>query len=179
MRLLSSFISSLARSPEISERNLELQLFFGERLDLLDEVLEGGLEFVSHLSLHLLCVEVVAVVHVLVFAQICGDLAHLRVELHVCVALLPEHDGVLRHTQHCVTFSQCTDKHKEKDDRKYEKDTENNFKKIVIIKQIYRKYFKNKLKIEKISKTENLKILQILQKILKKELKEQKILKNY
>lgn len=48
-----------------------------------------------HLPLHLLCVEVVSVVHVLVFAQVCGDLPDLRVELDVCVASLTEHDGVL------------------------------------------------------------------------------------
>lgn len=92
-------------SPEISEGNLKLQLLLSERLHLLDEVLEGGFEFVSHLSLHLLGVEVVAVVHVLVFAQVCGDLAHLRVELHVRVALLTEHDGVLRQTENLVKVS--------------------------------------------------------------------------
>lgn len=33
--------------------------------------------------------------HVLVFAQVGGDLANFRVELDVRVTLLPEHDGVL------------------------------------------------------------------------------------
>lgn len=48
-----------------------------------------------HLPLHLLCVQVVSVVHVLVFAQVCGDLSDLSVELDVCVASLTKHDGVL------------------------------------------------------------------------------------
>lgn len=48
-----------------------------------------------HLSLHLLGVKVVSVVHVLVFAQVCGDLPDLRVELDICVAPLTEHDGIL------------------------------------------------------------------------------------
>ena len=82
-------------SPQVSEGDLELQLLLGQRLHLLDEVLEGRLELVAHLPLHLLGVEVVAVVHVLVLAQVGGDLAHLRVELHVRVPLLAEHDGVL------------------------------------------------------------------------------------
>lgn len=99
-------------SPEISERNLKLQLFLGEGLDLLDEVLEGGFELVSHFSLHLFSVEVVAIVHVLVFAQVCRDLAHLRVELHVRVTLLTEHDGVLRQSENFVKFSQCTERNR-------------------------------------------------------------------
>lgn len=82
-------------SPQVSEGHLELQLFFSQRLHLLDEVLEGRLELVPHLPLHLLRVEVVSVVHVLVFAQVCGDLPDLCVELDVCVAPLTEHDGVL------------------------------------------------------------------------------------
>lgn len=83
-------------SPQVSEGHLELQLLFSQRLYLLDEVLEGRLELVPHLSLHLLGVQVVAVVHVLVLAQVGGDLAHFGVKLHVCVASLAEHDGVLR-----------------------------------------------------------------------------------
>ena len=55
----------------------------------------------SHLSLHLLGVQVVPVVHVLVFAQICGDLPDLGVELDVRVAPLPEHDGVLEGGETC------------------------------------------------------------------------------
>lgn len=82
-------------SPQVSEGHLELQLLLGQRLHLLDEVLEGRLELVPHFPLHLLCVEVVPVVHVLVLAQVRGDLAHLRVELDVRVAPLAEHDGVL------------------------------------------------------------------------------------
>lgn len=85
----------LVYSPEVSERHLELQLLFSQRLHLLDEVLEGRLELVPHLPLHLLGVQVVPVVHVLVFAQVCGDFADLRVELDVCVTALTEHDGVL------------------------------------------------------------------------------------
>lgn len=82
-------------SPEVSEGHLELQLLLRQRLHLLDEVLEGRLELVPHLPLHLLGVQVVAVVHVLVFAQVGGDLPDLRVELDVRVAPLAEHDGVL------------------------------------------------------------------------------------
>lgn len=82
-------------SPEVSEWHLELQLLLRQRLHLLDEVLEGRLELVPHLPLHLLGVQVVAVVHVLVFAQVGGDLPDLRVELDVRVAPLAEHDGVL------------------------------------------------------------------------------------
>lgn len=85
----------LSLSPQVSEGHLELQLLFRQRLHLLDEVLERRLELVPHFPLHLLGVEVVSVVHVLVFTQVCGDLAHLCVELHVCVASLTEHDGVL------------------------------------------------------------------------------------
>ena len=48
------------------------------------------------LSLRLLGAQVVAVVQVLVLAQIRGDLANLRVELHVDVALLAEHYSVLK-----------------------------------------------------------------------------------
>lgn len=33
--------------------------------------------------------------HMLMFPQVRGDLSHFRVELHICVPLLPEHDGVL------------------------------------------------------------------------------------
>lgn len=82
-------------SPQISEWHLELQLLLGQGLYLLDEVLEGRLELVPHFPLHLLCVEVVSVVHVLVLSQVRGDLAHLRVELDVRVTSLAEHDGVL------------------------------------------------------------------------------------
>lgn len=85
----------LVYSPQVSEGHLELQLLFSQRLHLLDEVLEGRLELVPHLPLHLLGVQVVSVVHVLVFAQVCGDLAHLCVELDVRVASLTKHDGVL------------------------------------------------------------------------------------
>ena len=48
------------------------------------------------LALGLLGGHVVSVVHVLVLAQVGGDLSDLRVELHVQLLLLPEHDGVLR-----------------------------------------------------------------------------------
>lgn len=82
-------------SPQVSEGHLELQLLLGQRLHLLDEVLESRLELVPHFALHLLRVQVVPVVHVLVLAQVRGDLAHLRVELDVRVAPLAEHDGVL------------------------------------------------------------------------------------
>lgn len=85
----------LIDSPQVSEGHLELQLLLGQRLHLLDEVLEGGLELVPHLALHLLGVQVVPVVHVLVFAQVCGDLPDLRVELDVRVPPLAKHDGVL------------------------------------------------------------------------------------
>jgi len=89
----------LRHSPEVSEGNLELQLLLRQRLHLLDEVLEGRLELVPHLALHLLGVQVVAVVHVLVFAEVRGDLPDLRVELDVRVAPLAEHDGVLEDKQ--------------------------------------------------------------------------------
>lgn len=71
-------------------------------------ILEGGGGKTGHLlpggisgasggppGTHLLGVEVVAVVHVLVLAQVGGDLADFRVELDVRVPLLPKHDGVL------------------------------------------------------------------------------------
>lgn len=94
--MFSSFtITICVRLPQVSEGHLELQLLFSQRLHLLDEVLEGWLELVPHLPLHLLGVQVVSVVHVLVFAQVRGDLPDLRVELDVCVASLTEHDGVL------------------------------------------------------------------------------------
>ena len=48
------------------------------------------------LALGLLGGHVVSVVHVLVLAQVGGDLSDLRVELHVQLLLLAEHDGVLR-----------------------------------------------------------------------------------
>lgn len=89
-------LECLTDSPEVSERHLELQLLSGQRLHLLNEVLEGGLELVPHLALHLLGVQVVTVVHVLVFAQVGGDLSDLGVELDVRVAPLTEHDGVLK-----------------------------------------------------------------------------------
>lgn len=82
-------------SPQVSEGHLELQLLFSQRLHLLNEVLEGRFELVPHLSLHLLGIQVVPVVHVLVFAQVGGDLADLSVKLYVCVASLAKHDGVL------------------------------------------------------------------------------------
>lgn len=40
-------------SPQFSEGDLEFQLLLGERLHLLDEVLEGRLQLVAHLPLHL------------------------------------------------------------------------------------------------------------------------------
>lgn len=89
------FLCGVPHSPQVSEGHLELQLLSSQRLHLLDEVLEGRLQLVPHLPLHLLCVQVVPVVHVLVLAQVCGDLSHLRVELDVRVASLPKHDGVL------------------------------------------------------------------------------------
>lgn len=44
----------------------------------------------------LLSVEVISVMHMLMFPQVCGDLSHFCVELHICVSLLPKHDGILR-----------------------------------------------------------------------------------
>lgn len=82
-------------SPQISERDLKLKLLLGKCLHFLNEVLKGRLEFVPHFTLHLLGVQVVSVVHVLVLAQVCGNLSHLCVELYICMALLPKHDGVL------------------------------------------------------------------------------------
>ena len=82
-------------SPQVSEGHLELQLLFRQRLHLLDKVLEGRFELVPHLSLHLLGVQVVPVVHVLVLAQVGGDLAHLSVKLYICVASFAEHNGIL------------------------------------------------------------------------------------
>lgn len=94
--------------PQVPERHLELQLLFSERLHFLDEVLEGRLELVPHLSLHLLGVQVVAVVHVLVFAQIRGDLPDFCVKLDVRVAPLTEHDGVLVESSSSVNPVLCT-----------------------------------------------------------------------
>lgn len=34
--------------------------------------------------------------HMLMFPQVCGDLSHFCVELHICMPLLPKHDGILR-----------------------------------------------------------------------------------
>ena len=62
---------------------------------LVAEPLEGLLQLLSQLSLGLLGGEVVPVVHVLMFAEIRRDLAHLRVELHVLLLLLSEQDRVL------------------------------------------------------------------------------------
>lgn len=88
-------LGKYSSSPQVSEGNLKLQLLFRQRLHLLDEVLESRLQLMPHLPLHLLGVEVVSVVHMLVFAQVCGDLADLGVELDVCVTPLTEHYGVL------------------------------------------------------------------------------------
>lgn len=93
-----SSIFNLFYSPQVSEGHLKLQLLLRQRLHLLDEVLEGRLQFMPHLPLHLLGVQVVSIVHMLVFAQVCGDLADLGVELNVCVASLTKHDGVLEET---------------------------------------------------------------------------------
>ena len=73
-----------------SERLLPRQLTY-----LVAEPLEGLLQLLSQLSLGLLGGEVVPVVHVLMFAEIRRDLAHLRVELHVLLLLLSEQDRVL------------------------------------------------------------------------------------
>ena len=80
---------------ELPEGHVELQHVLGDRRDLVREALEGLLELVPQLSLSLLGREVVAVVHVLVLAQVGGDLAHLGVELHVGLLLLAKHDRML------------------------------------------------------------------------------------
>ena len=73
--------------------------------NLFAEVLERRLEPVPELSLSLLGSQVVAVVQVLVLAEVSRDLAHLRVELNVHVTLLAEHDRVLRNRM----YNACTD----------------------------------------------------------------------
>ena len=84
-----------AVEAEVAERLLERDLVVRQRLDLLDERLEGHVELASHLALALLGDEVVAVAALVVLAQVGDELAHLGVELQVEVLLLAEHDGVL------------------------------------------------------------------------------------
>ena len=54
---------------------------------------------------HLFSMQVVAVMHVLVLAQICGDLSHLCVELDVNVFLLAKQDGILKKRSTCIMTS--------------------------------------------------------------------------
>lgn len=66
---------------EFSERRVELQLAASGALHLLAESLEGLLQLVTQLALGLFGGEVVAVVHVLVLAQVGSDFADFSVEL--------------------------------------------------------------------------------------------------
>lgn len=48
--------------------------------------------------------------HVLMFAQVRGNLSHFRIELHICVPLLPKHDGILQAEQKAQERNQKTQK---------------------------------------------------------------------
>ncbi len=84
-----------AEEGQVAKRRVKLHRLVGHLLHLVAEELEGGLQLLPHLPLRLLRGEVIAVVHVLVLAQVGGDLADLSVELHVRLLLLPKHDRVL------------------------------------------------------------------------------------
>ena len=45
---------------------------------------------------NLLSPEIITVMHVLVLAQVCGDLSHFCVELYIIMLLVSKHDGVLQ-----------------------------------------------------------------------------------
>ena len=81
---------------EVSEGAVELYRSFRALLHLLAETLESSLQFVSQLTLGLLCRQVVSVMHVLVLPKVCRDLSDLCVELHVLLLLLAEHDRVFQ-----------------------------------------------------------------------------------
>lgn len=80
---------------KVTERCIKLDGVLGHVLDLLTERLEGLLQLVTHLSFGLLGGQVIAIVHVLVLAQVGGDLTYLGVELNVALLLLSKHDCVL------------------------------------------------------------------------------------
>ena len=65
-------------------------------LHLFAKVFKRGFELVAQLSLGLFGGEVVAVVHVLMLAQVGRDFADFRVELDLGVFLLAHHDGVFK-----------------------------------------------------------------------------------
>lgn len=88
------------RQKCIPEGRVELHLLLGHVLDALAEALEGHLELVAQLALALLGRQVVAVVHVLVLAEVRRDLAHLRVELDVHVLLLA--CNIIIRSQHMI-----------------------------------------------------------------------------
>ena len=51
---------------------------------------------------YLLSMQIITVVHVLVFAQVGGDLAHFCVKLHIYVLLLAKQDRILQGSIHVV-----------------------------------------------------------------------------
>ena len=53
-------------------------------------------------STHLFSMQIITVMHVLMFAQVCGDLSHFSVELDIYVLLLAKQDSVL-HTSANIT----------------------------------------------------------------------------
>ena len=85
-----------AVESQLSEGHVKLQVSLGDGLHFVAEALEGLLQLVPELPLRLLGSQVVPVMHVLVLAQVRGDLADLSVELHVPVLFLAEEDGVLK-----------------------------------------------------------------------------------
>ena len=71
------------RESKVTEGRLKLQGSFGHGFHLVAEPLEALLQLVPELPLGLLGGQVVPVVHVLMLAQIGGDLSHLCVKLDV------------------------------------------------------------------------------------------------
>ena len=72
---------------QVPERRVEFNHLFGDSLNLLSETLEGRFQLLSQLSLSLLCMKIVTIVHVLMFAQICCDLTDFSVKLDINVLL--------------------------------------------------------------------------------------------
>ncbi len=85
-----------AVEAELAERNVELEIDLGGGRHPIAEALEGLLQLVAQLAFRLLGCQIVTVVHVLVLAQVSGDLANLGVKLNVSLLLLPEHHGILK-----------------------------------------------------------------------------------